>query len=81
MSHLHVSFEKGVLSIEIRDNGCGFDTAKHPAGNGLINMKRRIAEMGGTCDIQSQTAQGASVRVSLPIPKLNGAHGIAVSPK
>lgn len=73
--HLYASFEKGVLSIEIRDNGCGFDIASHPAGNGLINMKRRITEMGGTCEINSHTAQGASVQVRLPIQKLQRAQG------
>jgi len=74
--HLHVSFEKGMLAIEIRDNGCGFDIARHPAGNGLSNMKRRVAEMGGTCAIHSNATQGTSVRVNLPIQKPHGNNGM-----
>jgi signal transduction histidine kinase len=74
--HLHVSFEKGMLAIEIRDNGCGFDIAKHPAGNGLSNMKRRVAEMGGTWAIYSNANQGASVQVNLPIQKPHGNNGM-----
>lgn len=40
-------------SIKITDNGNGFDTTAERTGNGLDNIKKRIAECGGTVDITS----------------------------
>ena len=36
----------GIFSLEITDNGKGFDTGKQSGGNGLQNIKSRAAEMG-----------------------------------
>jgi len=55
--------------LTIKDNGCGFDPAQ-PAGpgrikpgHGLTNMQRRLARIGGRCEITSQRGKGT--RVSL----------------
>jgi signal transduction histidine kinase len=70
--HLNVSFEDGFLAIEIRDTGCGFQVGKQPNGNGLVNIKRRLADMGGTCVIQSQPGEGTRVQLRLRV--LNPQH-------
>jgi signal transduction histidine kinase len=62
---LHVSFETGLLAIRIQDNGCGFEAASRPAGHGLINMKRRLTDIGGSCSIQSGVGDGTSVQIRL----------------
>ena len=71
------------VDIEIEDDGCGipaerigqlFDfsfTTKSDnrigLGLGLPASKRTVEELGGTLAIQSETAKGTRVRVSLPI--------------
>lgn len=39
--------------IIIHDNGIGFDIATIEKGNGLINMQKRMEDIGGTFDIES----------------------------
>ena len=60
-------------SLEIEDNGRGFNPQQTaPGGNGLENMKTRLAECGGQAEIISQAGQGAKMRFSFP---LSGAGG------
>ena len=68
--HLNVSFEDGFLAIEIRDTGCGFQADKKPSGNGLVNMKRRLTDMGGTCVIQSRPSEGTRVQIRFRVQNL-----------
>jgi signal transduction histidine kinase len=66
---LKVSFEAGVLVILVEDNGCGFDPARAPVGNGLKNMKDRLASVGGTCLIENRPKGGTTVRMQISIKK------------
>ncbi len=53
--------------IEIRDDGVGF--APQQAGRtslGMLGMRERAAELGGTVDFESTPANGAIVRLTLP---------------
>jgi signal transduction histidine kinase len=58
-----VSFECGELTISIYDNGSGFDKANRMMGNGngLANMKQRLAAIGGRCNIESSAGQGTTI--------------------
>ena len=71
------------FEINIADNGHGFDVPAprtvRPApvgvggrrgGNGLVNMRQRLADVGGECVIRSQRGQGTTVSLRIP---LNGA--------
>ncbi len=56
--------------IEIEDDGvgpAGMDTARARTRSGLTNMRRRLAEVGGRCDITPGPA-GCGTRVRLEIP-------------
>ncbi len=58
------------LVIEIGDDGRGFQPdALPPHRNGLTNMKNRMREAGGTCEISSGSA-GTSVRLTYPYPTI-----------
>ena len=67
--------EEDQLFLEISDNGKGFDTKTilsddfrpEIGGNGLINMRRRAEELGGTCEISSEIGKGTTVFVSVPL--------------
>ncbi|WP_200269753.1 histidine kinase [Luteolibacter pohnpeiensis] len=66
---LKFTFEAGQLEIEIRDNGRGFDETAANHGNGLINIRNRIRELGGTAKIQSQGHKGTLLVLQCPVPK------------
>ena len=61
------SNEKGIF-LEIADNGCGFEVAAAAGGNGLGNMRNRLANLGGECQISSSKATGTIVRLIIPLP-------------
>lgn len=50
---VYIKFAENVLTIEIHDNGAGFDHATVQHGNGLGNMEDRMKEIGGMISIQS----------------------------
>jgi len=56
------------LQLEITDDGMGLPTEQH-AGVGLLSMRERAAEVGGTCDVGPAPGQGTRVLVDLPLPK------------
>lgn len=57
------------LEFVIGDNGLGFDTTKTFRGHGLQNIRRRIAELGGTLQIES-TEQGSVFSYRIPLSNL-----------
>lgn len=64
---LHVSFADELLTVAVQDNGRGFNPTERPAGNGLVNMQRRLTDIGGTCVVESQPAAGTKVTMLLPL--------------
>jgi signal transduction histidine kinase len=64
---VRVVFDGKCLDISITDNGCGFQPATASSGNGLVNMNRRIRDIGGSCQVESRPGEGASVRLRLLI--------------
>ena len=59
------------LSIEIRDDGTGLQETRRN-GLGLISMRERALELGGTCAIENAAAGGVQVRVALPFGERKG---------
>jgi ligand-binding sensor domain-containing protein/signal transduction histidine kinase len=64
------------FEIVVADNGRGFDPAAREAGsassaagfgNGFGNLRRRLAEIGGRCEVQSQPGQGTTVRFTFSL--------------
>lgn len=58
------------LSLEIKDNGKGFDKELKSFGNGLSNIKNRAAMINGKAAIESSNI-GTSIKINLPIPQTN----------
>jgi MFS family permease len=55
------------LSVEVADDGRGFDVASTSRGNGLTNMEDRLDALGGTLYIVSSPGSGTTLRVILPV--------------
>jgi signal transduction histidine kinase len=74
MTVAHLHFE-----VQIADNGKGFELLASPSsppqspagprGNGLKNMRQRLAAIGGECLISSRPAAGTTVTLRLHLPK------------
>jgi ligand-binding sensor domain-containing protein/signal transduction histidine kinase len=59
------------FSIRVHDNGKGFKwetvAARKIEGNGLANMRQRLADIGGVCQIESAPGKGTTVSLSLKL--------------
>jgi len=71
MASGHAAFE-----IKISDNGAGFHSPVNgskpesppPApGDGLSNMRKRLADIGGRCTIESASGEGTNIRFHIPL--------------
>jgi ligand-binding sensor domain-containing protein/signal transduction histidine kinase len=64
-----VSLENTTLQIVVADNGHGFDLNAPMAGHhsGLENMRRRMENLGGRCEISSAPGKGACLRFTLEL--------------
>ena len=65
---LGLFLQDGQLQIRISDDGHGFtpgDPRRH--GNGLDNMRERIAELGGTLEVTSAPGRGTTVQAMVPL--------------
>ena len=58
----------GHVELAVRDTGTGFDPAAPHAGSGLAHIRDRVAELGGTVDIDSAPGCGAALTVRVPVP-------------
>jgi len=55
------------LRLELRDDGSGFQIKEQHDGIGLIGMRERAEEMGGTLKIVSSRAKGTTIKAILPL--------------
>ena len=60
--------QDGHVELVVRDTGTGFDPAAPHAGSGLAHIRDRVAELGGTVDIESEPGRGAALTVRVPVP-------------
>ncbi len=58
---------KGMITMEITDDGVGFEPASVKRGNGLNNMQARASELGGKLSIDSKPGQGTRIKLSFKI--------------
>jgi signal transduction histidine kinase len=71
---IEVNTENHSLIVKIADNGRGFDPAQAKngksngfGGNGLPNMNRRAAKLGGSFLIESQIGKGTTAVLNVPV--------------
>jgi signal transduction histidine kinase len=60
--------QDGHVELAVRDTGSGFDPAAPHGGCGLAHIRDRVAELGGTVDIDSAPGSGAALTVRVPVP-------------
>ena len=65
--HIRLTLDDA-LHIEVVDDGAGF-TDERRVGVGLISMRERAEELGGTCLITAAPGHGVRVLATLPVKK------------
>ncbi|MBC7937818.1 MAG: hypothetical protein H7Y86_20925 [Rhizobacter sp.] len=64
---VQLQFHKDWLSLEISDNGKGFDTANaNNMGTGIKNIKKRIRLLNGMYTIKSVVDNGTTIKIEIP---------------
>lgn len=66
---VQVVLEADMLTVRVSDDGCGFEPARRESGNGLSNMKDRLARVGGFCAVNSQPGKGTTVEFQLKVAR------------
>ena len=73
--------EPAAFTLIVEDNGCGFKPElpagkttpsgnRQPSRNGLVNMRQRMREIGGDCEIQSDRDRGTKLKFYLPVKEM-----------
>lgn len=66
-----LSFEHDLLSLEVRDDGVGFDAEATndvaPSSLGLIGMRERAQLVGGVLVVRSRPGEGTQLSVTVPL--------------
>jgi signal transduction histidine kinase/ligand-binding sensor domain-containing protein len=77
---LRLSFDEGMLEMEIRDDGKGF-AGMPPDGAsghyGITGMRERAEAIGGKLMVESQAGAGTRVRLHLPLRAATAGRGAA----
>ena len=64
---LRLICESNQISLEIRDNGTGFNVSGQPSGLGLIGMRERVRLVNGTISIDTKPMGGTTINVRVPL--------------
>ena len=68
-----VTLENGTCAIVLSDNGSGSDApSEAPGADGLINLKTRLEQLGGTCTRHSTPGEGTSIEMRFPLDRTDG---------
>lgn len=69
---ISLTLKESAFTLIVEDNGRGFSVPSTPAQttdteDGLQNMRNRLAEVGGRCEIYSQPKKGTRISFHVPI--------------
>lgn len=70
---LSLSLESDGLTLRVRDDGPGMGAGDRGAGTGLVNMRDRIAAVGGTLLVDSRSGVGTTVAAVVPLAQADAA--------
>ncbi|HYI19546.1 MAG TPA: histidine kinase, partial [Solirubrobacteraceae bacterium] len=59
--------DDGVLLLQVRDDGAGFDPGVVDGGSGITNMRDRLAAVGGELQLSSEPGRGTVVTGTIPL--------------
>ncbi|WP_067136431.1 sensor histidine kinase [Microtetraspora malaysiensis] len=65
---LTLSYMEDVVTLDVRDDGAGFDPerVRDSGGFGLTSMRKRVSRLAGTLEIESEPGAGTAISASVP---------------
>jgi signal transduction histidine kinase len=71
---LKIGIENQHLVGEVHDNGVGIqpnneNSSKGHHGHGILNMERRVKQLGGRLEVQSSLSEGTHLRLTIPLKR------------
>jgi len=69
---VHLDCEHGLLTMQVVDDGQGFDpqAVEQGGGMGLSNMRQRAEQLNGELSINSKPGEGTSIQVHVPLEEI-----------
>ncbi|OGU56177.1 MAG: hypothetical protein A2X64_08690 [Ignavibacteria bacterium GWF2_33_9] len=64
---LRFTFDGNFLTIQVNDDGIGFDTSNIDFGNGINNIMERTELLYGRIKVSSKPSQGTEVLINIPV--------------
>jgi len=69
---VRLTCDPAALSLELADNGVGFDpTQDFPGHLGQTSMRERAEQLGGTLAVRSSPGQGTHIAARIPLPAVS----------
>ncbi|MFE9750689.1 sensor histidine kinase [Saccharothrix saharensis] len=63
---LTLSYMEDVVTLDVRDDGTGFDPEARTDGFGLVGMRQRVSRLAGALVVESEPGGGTAVSASVP---------------
>ncbi|NUS64134.1 MAG: sensor histidine kinase [Saccharothrix sp.] len=63
---LTLSYMEDVVTLDVRDDGAGFDPDARTDGFGLVGMRQRVSRLAGALVVESEPGGGTAVSASVP---------------
>jgi signal transduction histidine kinase len=69
---LTLSYLEDLVTLDVRDDGTGFDPSTSPArrieggGFGLAAMRERVLRIAGTLEVESEPGNGTAISACVP---------------
>jgi signal transduction histidine kinase len=65
---LTLSYMDDLVTLDVRDDGAGFDPARAADGGGfgLTSMRQRVTRLAGTLEIESEPGAGTAISAAVP---------------
>lgn len=76
-----LAFGGGEVTVDVVDDGCGFDPTQPPGPDsfGLSGLRRRVEAAGGSCEVESEPGRGTAVALRFPTGR--GGSGTTPAPE
>jgi len=68
-ARIRLEAKRGRIVFTVEDSGVGFDPAHVRVGAGLLNLRDRVAVMGGRLTIDSEPGLGTRIQGDVPISR------------
>ena len=74
-AHVRIWRAGEVARLSVEDSGIGFDPEARHQGFGLLALRERVGQMGGSVEIESAVGRGTRIVVSVPVASRDAGAG------